>query len=183
MSKIKNHGIIDFNCNDILKLLLKAEKKLFSEYDEDAYWQHRQNDLEFTKKMSGLYNETARNYHYNYDLSSILPDTFYSTTGIKKDPTGIGVFQLLPGKFTPPHRDRFGTFLTNNPDLEKFPTKFWIPLTRPSIGHALFFEDEVVYNIPEGTILELPKDALHSACNAGTESRIIMTITGVKNGK
>ena len=182
MSKVINHGTIDFNCKDIIKQVAKSTRMVAgfdrsnSEYGDDNYW----------KRITKLYDQTVRNDHFIHEdgWDSFIPDTFFSTTGIKKDPTEIAVFQVLPGKFTPPHKDKFTGFLTNNPVDRKVITKFWIPLTEPSLGHALFFSNEVVYNVKEGTIIELPKDELHSACNAGTEMRLIMTITGVReNGK
>jgi len=184
MSKVINHGKIDFNCEDILKLLPKAERSVFPDYNDSEYWKNRQQDYAFRRKMADIYNKSAHNYHYHYDWLSVLPTSFFSVTKLKKEPINIDVFQMMPAKFTPPHKDEYGGFVANNPNETAYPTRIWIPLTKPSIGHALFFEDEVVYNVKEGTILEFPKDALHSACNAGHESRIIMAITGVKeNGK
>ena len=52
-------------------------------------------------------------------------------------------------------------------------------ITKPTFGHALFFEHDVVHDVPQGTMITWDHSARHSACNAGLEDTYIMTNTAV----
>tara|TARA_R110000851_G_C13030532_1_gene561058 strand:- start:673 stop:1224 length:552 start_codon:yes stop_codon:yes gene_type:complete len=178
MSSFINHGIIDLNCKDLLRIATQANK---SSAGFERNISHYNNNDKYWNKISKFYKDTGSNYQFfDHDWASLIPDTFFSVTKLKKEPITVVVNQILPGKLTPPHVDNYGQIPWKQSIEKKDIARFWIPLTKPSLGHALFFDDAVLYNLQEGTIIEICQGQRHSACNAGDTSRFFMSIIGVR---
>ena len=171
-------GTIDCDCDKILALMsTKAHPvDVGTERDCDDY------DGNEYDNISKYYDKDEIRYkRWCYEWESLIPDAFFTQTKIKKEPITAVVIEVLPGKVTPPHVDNYEQLPWKQQVDERDIARFWITVTKPTLGHALFFDEEVCYNLPQGTIVEIPQGAEHSACNAGDTSRVYMSIIGVRD--
>lgn len=93
---------------------------------------------------------------------------------------------LKPGRFIPPHRDRFVGLLKNtkNSELEPgaIPVRINIFLQHYVPGHFLEMHNTVYTNYQKGDYIIINKDVVHSVANISHYNRYTMQITGFTKG-
>lgn len=173
------HGIVDLDYDKIFQTLEKIKPTYRSEWGVD-YWDNNRDQHEQSTKTQ--YSEQSASYYQYVDtaIDQLLPIDIFHKFSLDLHKTEVKILRYPPGSFTPPHIDRFNSLkikynLTNIENI----IRIWISLQAPTFGHALFFEDDVVHDVPRGTMITWDHSARHSACNAGIEDRYIMTITSV----
>lgn len=101
---------------------------------------------------------------------------------LQKNNLGIPINAIVrkqdPGFFFAPHRDYYTNLVyTHDKDVDfNDIVRMWIPIEDGKFGHALFVENEVLYNWKKGDVYTFPPDALHSAANAGIEPRYSLLV-------
>ena len=164
--------------------IIKNTKPKYKTPWESPYWAKGRSELE--KKVSKQYNKKSSSYYAyeNEKFNSCIPESILKQFNLNRKTIFIQVVKLCPGNFIPPHKDRYNNYKTkHNITKKQKVVRIWIALSNPKFGHALFLEDDVIYNIPRGGYFILPGHKLHSGVNAGTEDRYFMTIDGIINGK
>lgn len=185
MDKIKKHGTLDIDYDAMMELIKQSTHEKSSVYDRPDYIRTRTGDQKkITQKCADWYKHSSYSYKIkNNEFKSLIPGDFYSRFGMKEDPVDISVFKFEPGQFTPPHVDNMGASLDVLGTVKENVKKLWVALSHPEFGHAFFVGNEVVYNVPRGTVIETDFISdWHSGVNAGITDRYILTIMGVKNG-
>ena len=185
MAKITNHGILDIDYDYLLKVVHGSEQVKSSVYDRPDYLSTRTGDhKQITEKCAQWYQHSSYSYKIkNEKFKDLIPDSFYDRFQMKKEPVDISVFKFEPGQFTPPHVDNMGASLNLLNTVKENVKKLWVAMSHPEFGHAFFVGDQVIYNVPRGTIIETDfVTDWHSGVNAGITDRYILTIMGVKNG-
>jgi hypothetical protein len=165
MAKITKHGVLDIDYQAIMDIVTQSNHEKSSVYDRPDYIRTRTGDQkQITEKCADWYKHSSFSYKIKNDaFKSLIPEDFYSRFGMKKDPVDISL-------------DMLGT-------VKEKVKKLWVALSHPEFGHAFFVGDEVVYNVPRGTVIETDFISdWHSGVNAGITDRYILTIMGVKNG-
>ena len=177
----QTHGIADLDFDLIIETLDTIEATWRSEWGVD-YWDTDRDTKELSLKVQ--YSEESASYwqYVNPKIDKLIPQNIFDQYNLNRQNTEIKVFKYPPGSFTPPHVDRFNSLKTRfNLENTNDIVRVWIAMEDPKFGHALFFEHDVVHDVPRGTMITWDHSARHSACNAGLEDRYIMTITGVVN--
>lgn len=176
-----NHGTFDFDFKKIFSTLKKIKPTYRSEWGMD-YWNENRDADELKTKTQ--YSEQSASYYQYVDpkIDALIPQEIFDKFNLNKDKTEIKILRYPPGSFTPPHVDRFNSLKTRYKlDNTKNIVRVWVALQDPKFGHALFFENSFIQDVPRGTMITWKHSARHSACNSGIEDRYIMTITGVVN--
>tara|TARA_A100001515_G_scaffold131299_1_gene118995 strand:+ start:219 stop:779 length:561 start_codon:yes stop_codon:yes gene_type:complete len=185
MGKITNHGILDIDYDKLMAIVQNSEQVKSSVYERSDYLKTRKGEQkEITDRCAKWYEHSSYSYKIKNSLfNNFFKKDFFERFDMKIDPIDISVFKFEPGQFTPPHVDNMGASLDKLKTSKDKVKKLWISLSPPEFGHAFFVGDEVIYNVPQGTIIET--DFItdwHSGVNAGITDRYILTIMGVKNG-
>lgn len=177
----KIHGVVDLDFDKLFNTLSNIKPMYRSEWGVD-YWDKDRDNIEQATKTQ--YTEQSASYwqYVNLEIDRLIPQDIFDQFDLDRNNTEIKVLKYPPGSFTPPHVDRFNSLKTRfNLENTNNIVRVWIAMENPKFGHALFFENDVVHNVPRGTMITWDHSARHSACNAGLEDRYIMTITGVVN--
>tara|TARA_R100000697_G_scaffold25804_1_gene34101 strand:+ start:924 stop:1484 length:561 start_codon:yes stop_codon:yes gene_type:complete len=185
MGNIINHGILDINYSELMSIIGTSEHIKSSVYDRPDYLKTRKDEQkDITEKCSKWYKHSSYSYKIKNDLfNKFFDKNFFERFNMKDDPIDISVFKFEPGQFTPPHVDNMGASLDKLQTTKEKVKKLWVAVSPPDFGHAFFVGDQVVYNVPQGTIIETDFISdWHSGVNAGITDRYILTIMGVKNG-
>ena len=175
----ETHGIADLDFELIMDTLDTLEPVWRTEWGMD-YWDTNRDTKEQSIKTS--YSEQSAAYwqYVNPEIDRLIPQDIFDKFNLDKENTEVKVLRYPPGSFTPPHVDRFNSLKTRYKlENTKSIVRVWISLEDQKFGHALFFENDVVHDVPRGTMITWDHSARHSACNSGLEDRYIMTITGV----
>ena len=173
------HGVANIDYEPLFATLKTLQPLYRSEWGVD-YWDTDRDEKEIDIKQK--YSEQSVSYYQYADdvLLDFVPTDVIKKFSIDITNAEIKVLKYPPGSFTPPHVDRFNSLkkkhnLANTENI----IRLWISLQKPTFGHALFFEQDVVHDVPQGTMITWDHGARHSACNAGLEDRYIMTLTAV----
>jgi len=185
-------------------------KKFFSSINDKEtkveYTYEKQREKSFSKYMNPkeakLTVEIGKKYpsssqlfyrYTNPKYKDWIPEKIWKKIGIKKDSAKVQIMRHNPGTCTIPHIDRYISFIgkklnkNTNPKkikkIESMVNRVWITMTKPKLGHALFFGNEVAYWLKQGTALSFNKKIYHSGGNMGYEDRYVLTITGWKDGQ
>ena len=175
------HGIAHIDYDSLFHTLDNLDPLYRSEWGVD-YWNNNRDDKEMQIKKH--YSEQSVSYYQYADdvLLKHVPKDVIKKFNIDETNVEVKVIKYPPGSFTPPHIDRFNSLKKKHNLVDSSNIiRLWIALQKPTFGHALFFEDDVIHNVPQGTMITWDHTARHSACNAGIEDRYIMTITALVN--
>lgn len=163
--------------------IIKNTKPKYKTPWKSSYWAKGRSKLE--KKISKLYNQKSSSFYAyeNTKFNSCIPTSILEQFNLNRKNIFIQIIKLTPGNFIPPHYDRYNNYKTKHNITKKQKViRIWIALSNPKFGHALFLDDNVIYDIPRGGYFILPGHKLHSGVNAGVEDRYFMTIDGIING-
>ena len=122
--------------------------------------------------------ENTGTIEYREDwFKTIVPDDFLQQHGIGSVINAV-VLRVNPGQFQAPHIDRYKTSVySHNADVEfDSIVRLWIPVEDCKMGHALFCENEVLYNFKSGEVYTFGNYDLHSGTNAGLDVRYTLLI-------
>lgn len=186
MDKVINHGILDIDYKKLMDIVNESEQTKSSVYDRADYIRTRTGEQkDITKKCSEWYKHSSYSYKIkNKKFIEFFTEDFFVKFGMKSNPLDVSVFKFQPGQFTPPHVDNMGASLNVLGTTKENIKKLWISISPPEFGHAFFVGNEVIYNVPQGTIIETNfVSDWHAGVNAGITDRYILTIMGVKDGK
>ena len=192
MAKLIQHlGYVKFPFKKILGVMNLKSTVCDEGSDVERINFYRNRDkkqLKFSKKVKALYGDKADfTYFYRYKntpkIKELIPASFWRKYKISKDHCDIRLIRYKPGTASIPHIDRYAELMKKGQEYykgfhEHKIKRLWITLTEPKMGHALFVEDEVAYNLKKGTVLTFPSDVVHAGCNVGHEDRFILTVTG-----
>ena len=177
------HGIAQLDYDSLFKTLETIKPLSRSEWGVD-YWHTNRDEAEI--KIKSQYSEQSVSYYQYADdmLVNFIPQHIIKDFDIDTNNAEVKVIKYPPGSFTPPHVDRFNSLKKKHSlDSTENIIRLWIALQKPTFGHALFFENDVVHDVPQGTMITWDHEARHSACNAGVDDRYIMTITALVDKK
>jgi len=192
-NKIKYHGKIRLNFKKVFSIM--KDKTTLMDYTVDSqrknYYKSRNTkELQFHSKIAKSYkNDIQKFYRYvNVKFKDTLPSNFWQKFKIDRDTARVQVMCHKPGTVSIPHVDKYNSFLidttkTSNKEKRKKVKRIWITLTDPMMGHVLFVQNEVAYNLPKGTALEFDNNLIHAGGNIGYEDRYVMTVTGWQHGQ
>lgn len=110
-------------------------------------------------------------------FKTIIPDDFLQQHGISSVINAV-VLKVNPGYFHAPHIDRYRTSVYPYDADVEFDSivRLWIPVEDCKMGHALFCENEVLYNFKSGEVYTFGNYDLHSGTNAGLDVRYTLLI-------
>ena len=118
---------------------------------EEAKILKEQEEKRLEKKVSKLYNKKSSSYYAyeNKKFNSCIPNSILKQFNLNRKNIFIQIIKLTPGNFIPPHYDRYNNYKTKHNITKKQKViRIWIALSNPKFGHALFLDDDVIYDIP-----------------------------------
>jgi hypothetical protein len=111
------------------------------------------------------------------DFDFSIVETFCDI--VKIDPINAWISRVRPGHFVPQHWDA-------NDNEEKYNAmanlvRFSCHIGPPEFGHIFLLENELFYNMPQGTIVKWPaRTSWHGSFNIGLQNKYLFNIFGIK---
>ena len=120
------------------------------------------------------------NCYMDEKINNFITDDFLSSLDLDPSSCVAKVLEHKPGTFSVPHHDYYKQYMEQKQITDTSIVRLWIPCLDGQIGHALMFENQVIYNYKAGDVYIVPGDQIHSGVNAGITNRRVITVTGIK---